>query len=506
MKLSLLKLHVLRGGTLGLVALGLSGAIARADSSDAGPPPAPLAPPPVTVLTSSPNVARGFIFIAPIGTASLAIPTAGSDAGTPPPPPAASQEGPEIIDDKGRPVWFLPQTGGQAAADFRVQQYRGEPVLTFTSGKGFGGLAQGLTTDTILDRSYKVVATVHAGNGLDADQHEFRLTPEGTALITVYNAVTRDLSSVGGANPGEVIDGIVQEIDVATGAVIFEWHSLDHVPLDESHQPPPASGTTPYDYFHINAVSIDFDGNLLISSRHTWTVYKLGRHTGAIIWRLGGKDTNFDLGPNVAFAWQHNPIAVDGDTLRIFDNESNGTPVLPYSRVIWVKRDDFTKTATLERQIIHPDKLSAGSQGNSQGLDNGDTFVGWGAVPRISEFDPQGNLLFDASLAEGFDTYRAYRFEWVGAPDTSPTATAQVASGTTTVQAIWNGATEVATWDVIGSSDGTHGDNRRPLASAPWNGLDTAITIQEEPSFVSVVARDRDGREIGRSPFTAVAQ
>jgi hypothetical protein len=302
---------------------------------------------------------------------------------------------------------------------------------------------------------------------------------------------------VGGSSSGTVIDGVVQEIDIPTGRVLFEWHSLDHVALDESHRPAPTAASTPYDYFHINAVSLDEDGNYIISSRHTWTIYKIDRHSGAIIWRLGGKKSDYTLGANVAFAWQHNPIAVDGDTIRIFDNESNGTPVLPASRVIWVRRDDESRIATLARSIVHPDGLSAGSQGSSQGLDNGDTFVGWGAVPRISEFDARGQLLFDASLATGYDTYRAYRFEWNGTPDTSPRATSLVnADGSTTVHAIWNGATGVRRWVVEA------GDDARKLsrvAVADWNGLDTTIAVARIATYVRVVAEDEAGRVLGRS-------
>ncbi len=284
MKLSVIRRRAVHRGSVGFVALALVTATARADTLDAGPGggSTDIAPPPITVLRSGPGLARGLIFVAPISTSSLAIPSGGADAGAPATgqvdagvPQGTGQVGPEIVDDQGRPVWFSPITNGQAAADFRVQRYHGEPVLTWSQGKGFGGLAEGLTTDYILDRKYKVIATVTAGNGLNADQHEFRLTQEGTALITIYNAVTRDLSSVGGSTSGLVIDGVVQEIDIASGKVLFEWHSLDHVPLDESHQPVPASASTPYDYFHINAVSPDEDGNLLISSRHTWTVYKL---------------------------------------------------------------------------------------------------------------------------------------------------------------------------------------------------------------------------------------
>ena len=455
-------------------------------------------PPKVTViLQSGQRLARGLIFVAPK--------TAGIAGGTSPGP-----VGPEIVDDLGRPVWFLPVTNGQVAADFRVQRYQGQPVLTWAQEQGFGVLAQGESVDYILDRSYRVVATVRAGNGLNADAHEFLLSPQDTALITIYNAVQRDLSLVGGSSSGQVIDGVVQEIDVPTGHVLFEWHSLDHVGLEESYQPLPSSTTTPWDYFHLNAVSLDEEGNLLLSARHTSAVYKVDRRTGRVIWRLGGKKSDFDLGPGVRFWYQHNPIVDGRGTIRLFDNESNGTPVLPYSRVIWVRRDPFAKTAILVRSLQHPQGLSAASQGGSQALDNGDTFVGWGSVGRFSEFDPHGQLVFDASVPSGYDTYRAYRFGWRGEPGTPPAATAQRQShGQTIVHAIWNGATEVARWDVLDASGRAgegEGDERRPcVGSAAWNGLDTTIVIDRSLTSVRAIARDRAGRELGRSSVTAVS-
>jgi hypothetical protein len=206
----------------------------------------------------------------------------------------------------------------------------------------------------------------------------------------------------------------------------------------------------------------------------------------------------------VQFAWQHNPIAVDHDTIRIFDNESNGAPVLPASRVIWVRRDDAARTATLVRSWTHPDLLSAGSQGNSQALDNGDTFVGWGAVPRISEFDERGALLFDASLPAGYDTYRAYRFEWHGRPTAAPVATAQSnRDGTTTVHAVWNGATDVARWVVEDAGESREWSR---VGSAEWNGLDTAIVVKGSPATVRVVAEDERGARIGRSEAVTVTE
>jgi len=92
-----------------------------------------------------------------------------------------------------------------------------------------------------------------------------------------------------------VIDGIVQEIDISTGNVLFQWNSADHVPYRDSRSPLPGSAAMPWDWFHINAVHLDTDGNLLISSRYTWTIYKVNRHTGAIMWELGGKQSTFKL-------------------------------------------------------------------------------------------------------------------------------------------------------------------------------------------------------------------
>ena len=481
MKLSIRSLP--RGGA-GAVALLLFSTVALADAPDAGAPSPAAQPIPVTVLTSSRRTAEGFIFLTPTNGGPGAV------------------QGEQIVDGQGRPVWFSPLPSGETAFDLRVQRYHGEPVLTWIQSKG--AFSTGPTTNYIADRHYHVIATVSAGHGLTADIHEFHLTREGTALITIYNTVARDLSTVGGSASGLVTEGVVQEINIANGNVIFEWHSLDHVSLDESHSPVPASADTAWDYFHLNAVSPDEDGNLLVDARNTWAAYRIDRHSGAVKWRLGGKKTDFALGPDVAFAWQHNPTAVDDHGLvRIFDNEA-APEVLPYSRVIWVRHDDVKKTAKLERWLKHPDGLLAPSQGNAQGLDNGDTFVGWGALPRFSEFDERSNLLFDAALPTGYNSYRAYRFAWRGEPDTRPTAiAARTTDGDTVVHAIWNGATEVARWDVVAGA-GEDRDDRHRVASTPWNGLDTSIQVGEFLQSVVVVARDRAGRELGRSAVTAV--
>ncbi len=437
-------------------------------------------PPPVTVFQSSGALANGYIMVGPQRVGNTAL-----------------LQGPEIVDSQGRVIWFM-YTPGKMATDVRVQTYQGNPVLTWCQGLTSADTHPGDTTDYIVDSTYKVLATVQAGNGYDADIHEFQITPQNTALITIYNNIPMDLSPLGGPVDGIAQEGVVQEIDIATGAVVFEWHSLPNIALSESYQPiSTAAAGVPYDYFHINSVKLDTDGNLLISSRHTWTVYKVNRTTGAIIWRLGGKKSDFALGAGLPFAWQHDVEAVDATTLRIFDNESNGTPVLPSSRVIWVSHDDTTMTATLMRSIVHPLGLSIVAEGSAQTLPNGDTFVGWGLAGRFSEFDPSGQLVLDAGFPTGCGTYRAFRFPWTATPATPPTAVGYLnADGTTAVHAVWNGATGIASWQILsGDSSG----NLSVVTTVPWSGLDTEATVPGSPAEVEVIALDATGAVIGTS-------
>jgi hypothetical protein len=292
-------------------------------------------------------------------------------------------------------------------------------VLTWWQGTGLGGLAQG--TDFIYDDHYRQIATVQAGNGLSADGHEFLITPSNTALILAYTTATADLTSIGGPANQIVIDGVVQEIDIATGKVLFEWRSNDHVPYGQSEQPLPVSATTPWDWFHINAVHLDKDGNLLVDARNTWTTYKVNRHTGDILWQLGGKASTFRLvaapgqvldNAGAIFAWQHDPEALGHDLYTLFDNESSGTPQLPTSRAVTVRLDARHGVATLVASENQPEGLSAPSQGNAQTTADGNLFVGWGSLPFFSAFDGHGDLIFNAQLPTGVNSYRAYFLPW----------------------------------------------------------------------------------------------
>lgn len=441
--------------------------------------------PPVSILANRGGVAEGLIFLSPQG-----------DAQADPAHPVAP--GPLIVDNQGRPVWFNPTPvgSGALAVDFRVQTYQGRPVLTWMQGGDQTVSKTTTTTDYILDDTYTVIAQVRAGNGLNANRHDFQITPQNTALITIFNLMPADLSPVGGAINGRVYEAVIQEVDIATGIVLMEWHSLADVPLSDSYVA--AVAGFDYDYFHPNSVGLDTDGNVLVSGRHTCAIYKLNRRTGRLMWRLGGKQSDFKLGPGLSFAWQHDARAVDANTLRVFDNESSGrSTALPYSRVLWVHRDESAMTAMLQQECEHPALLSSHAMGNADGLANGNTFVGWGEIGRFSEFDARGQLIFDAVLPDGYNTYRAHRSVWVGRPATNPTLTVELNSaGSTTLHAIWNGATEVVAWRVLAGDSPTA---LTPVLTAAWNGLDTAISLGGQYASLQLVALDSTGNALGRS-------
>src|SRR6476619_35106 len=283
-----------------------------------------LKPPLVQIRTAAHNTAAGYIFLAP----KMVV----------------AQAGPMMMDKRGEGVWVKPMTP-HGVTDFRVQQYRGKPVLTWWRGK-VSNVGVGDGWYVIYNTSYRPLAEVRPGNGLVGDVHEFLITKNNTALFTVYHRLPVDLSSVGGPKEGKIWDGIVQEVDIRTGRVLFEWHSYPQVAIAESYAPPPkakaGAKAPPFDYFHVNSIEVEPNGNFLVSARNTHTVYEIDRKT-----------SDFKLGAGVRFAWQHDARRRPDGTITIFDNGA-APPVEKFSRVLVVRANTSTKQATLVRSYHHP--------------------------------------------------------------------------------------------------------------------------------------------------------
>src|SRR5829696_416734 len=403
----------------------------------------------------------------------------------------AGEHGPMIVDDQGQLVWYSKY---RSARDFKVQRYRSRPVLTWWEGKVLA--RHGVGEYVIFEDYYREMARVRAGNGYRGDLHEFLITPQDTALLTAYNPVPADLSAVGGPKYGAVWDGIAQEVDIETGRVLFEWHSLEHVGIDESYVRPPQDPDYPYDYFHINSIDADHDGNLLLSARNTWSVYKIDRNTGEVLWRLGGKKSDFEMGQCTRTAFQHDARRHEGGTITIFDNGAH-PQVHEQSRAILVELDEQKMSATLVRAYSSPQKLISTSQGNAQLLPEGNVFVGWGSQPFVSEFSYDGELLLVGRFPPDGESYRAFRFPWSGHPTEEPAvAHEQLSDEKVKLYASWNGATEVESWEVL---SGEHPGRLVPLGSVPRDGFETPMLAQTHSPYVAVRAKDRSGGILGIS-------
>jgi hypothetical protein len=437
-----------------------------------------LKAPSLAVTATSPVSAGGYIFAAPYSG----------------PGPA----GPMIFDEGGNLVWFDALPGGYAASNLQVQQDGSTPVLTWWQGtitaQGFG---EG--EEMIYNSSYKPLGRVHAGNGLKADLHEFHITPQGTALLTVFDPIYCNLSSVGGPAGGAVTDTIMQELDLRTGLVRREWHSLDHVPMSDSYSTAThASQEWPFDYFHLNTIDQRAGGTTLISARNTWALYELSTQTGQVLTRIGGRRSNVKLGAGATTAYQHDATTLPNGTISVFDN--GGVPnVHPQSRGLVLAVNPAAKSDVVVAQYEHPaPALSSGSQGNIQALANGDMFIGWGAAPYFTEFNASGQVLFDAHMHGSYQSYRAYRFPWTGTPSEAPAiaASAAAASVPTSAYASWNGDTRTASWRLL---SGPSPSQLAPVATTPKSGFETTLTAPAPEAYVAVQALDSSGNVLGTS-------
>jgi hypothetical protein len=419
-----------------------------------------LRPPAVRILTRARGTARGYLFIAPKRK--------------------AVQAGPMMFDERGRLVWFRP-LNTRGVTDFRVQRYRGRPVLTWWRARPTGA-THSRASYTIADTSYRTIAVVQPLRGAIADPHEVLLTTRGTALMTTYRNIL--------FRGRRVADGGIQELDLRTGRVILDWRSTRHIALTESYSKRPRRSSVPYDFFHVNSIEIDTDGNLIVSARNTHAVYKLNRHTGAVIWRLGGKRSDFKLGRGVRFAWQHDARRQGDGTISIFDNGASPR-VHRQSRVIFVRLDHNRKLATLARYVVHRPRRLAINQGNAQLLPQGHVLVGWGYLPFVTEFDARGRVCLDLTFGPDTDSYRVFRYGWTGRPITRPA----VALRGRRVYVSWNGATEVHRWQVLA---GTSRTELEPFRTVRKRGFETAAPAPAA-EWLAVRALDRSGRSLGLS-------
>lgn len=478
--------HPLRPGrrTLAVGAVALVSAAAAAPTATAAQAFSTrpdLRPTEITVTQKAGNVAPGLIFTAPKN--------------------GGAARGSMIFDNAGSLVWFRPAAKGKSVIDTRRATYDGKPVITFWEGNGLRGYGYGEAV--IVDSAYNEVARVSPGGKKRMDFHEFTVTPRGTALVISYKPVRGSTTSVkGGARNDLIMRNLIQEVDIKTNEVLWEWDSTKAISPSESYLPLPGRPEVAYDFVHANSVTEDLDGNILVSSRHTHTVYKVDKKTKKIIWKLGGKRSSFKMGKGARFRWQHDAHRRADGTISLFDNASADLADLKKrgteSRGLRLRLDEAGRTASVVREYENPKPQLNNTQGNLQELPNGNQFVGWGGVGNnVSEFSADGKQVFEAKYENRVtESYRAYRYEWSGQPSMPPKAVARKSGNSTAVRVSWNGATTVAAWRVMG---GANAQALQPRQVVGRQGFETLLRYGGADAVVVVQALDAAGNVLNQS-------
>jgi hypothetical protein len=432
-----------------------------------------LRPPVITVVSPARGTADGYLFLAPSSGPGM--------------------RGGLIADDGGNPVYFRPTTP-RTVMDFRAGMLRGKPVLSWWEGRYVFGVGK-VGDYVIVDVSYREIARFSSAAHRRPDFHEVLLTDDNTLLVTAYETREADLTAVGGPSNGLVYGGVVQELAVPSGRLVWEWRSLDHVPITETVSDQLGS---PFDYFHINAIEIDRDGNLLVSARNTSALYKVARRSGKVLWRLGGKRSDFSMGKGTRFGFQHDArLHEGGRTISLFDNGPRPGERRPESRAIVLSVDQRRRQVTLKRELRHRRPLFAFATGSNQLLPNANRLVTWGITGWFTEYDTDGHACFDAHLPTRGQNYRVLRFPWVGRPTVKPAFKAyRQGAGAARFYASWNGSTELAAWRL---ESGRSPVTLRSSGAHPRRGFETTFAIPSRTRYAAVVALDRTGKPLARS-------
>ncbi|OAP64770.1 hypothetical protein AYL99_00742 [Fonsecaea erecta] len=430
------------------------------------------------------------------------------------------QEAIYIYDNRGNLVYSgYGSTGGGPSHNFHLCSINGTDNLCYITGGQNVGYVRGYAV--VLDDTFTTKTSIHSQAGVaNFDEHEFNVLPDGSSLFTLYNPEHYDLSAYNiTSGQGWIMNNFFQRIEIGTNRLIFEWSALDHVLPNETFVLPDTtevSGdgfgpTSPWDYFHINSVDQNADGDYLVSSRHTCTLYKVSGQDGHIIWRLGGIASDFSFPPGLNFSFQHDARFLEENQtttiVSLFDNASNGyNQTARYSSGLVLKLDHTTNSVTLLKRFIAPYQFISPSQGNLQVLGSNqdwstsNVFMGWGKNAFISEYAPDGRMVQQGHFAtEGSMHYRAFKYNFTSSPTDAPAlyTYAHNTSAPTSYWMSWNGATQVAQWRVYSSSS----------RNGPWdvvgtvhrNGFETMYTAPKYYPWSLVESLDVNGKPLRNS-------
>ncbi|KAI9903123.1 hypothetical protein N3K66_002475 [Trichothecium roseum] len=466
-----------------------------------------LVPPKLNItIPATDAVEPGYLFVAPF-------------AGYPDTPTeqhGPRQAGPYIFRDNGDLIWSGYAIYSIWSTNFQAGRWKGKDILFSFEGDHNAGYGHGHGHITFVDQHYETIRELRAGNHKLVDKHEFHIVNEETGLIQIYQPVPRDLTEWG-ASPEQqwIVNAIIQELDISTGELLFEWSSLDHVQPDEAILPinPGQAGSgynssDAWDYFHINSVDKDAEGNYLISARDACAIHKINGTDGSIVWRLNGNRSDFEMANGTEFCFQHHArwLEQDGDVevISLYDNSAHGTEhhdgsevhTAPTSSGKILRLNTTSWDAELVGAYFPPDGLLSKSQGSTQVLPGGNVLVNWGSSGAVTEYTADGDAIFHAymdsgDLGAGVQNYRAFRYNWTGIPSEVPAIAAFENRKTTTIYVSWNGDTETVAWRFFAVTDEL--GSRQFLGEVARTSFETSLEVQR-PKLNGVTAEAVDAR------------
>ena len=430
-----------------------------------------LEPAAVTVSKASAPASQGDIFVAPQF--------------------GPTQDGPMILDPNGKLIWFdaNPLSQKQIITDFRVQNLHGQPVLTWFQGSTNSGSGRG--EGIIFNDKYQEIATVRAANGLSVDLHEFEITPQGDAYIIAISPVR--------------LPGLNRQVMDARGPGDRHRDRPGAVRLARD-RPHPAVESSKWgskqpghilDPYHLNSISLDRDGNLLVSARNTSAVYKINRVTGKIMWTLGGKKSSFKMGSGTSFAYQHDAVMQPDGTLTLFDDGGGPPRVEKYSRGLRLLAEHEEDDRERGPVLPPPAADRVGVRGRPAGAVGRRHVRRLGPAAVLHRVQLQGPGHVRCPLHRAVGQLPRVSLQLGGQPSRPPAlAGAAGSDGTVKLWASWNGATTVSSWRVLAGPSPT---KLRDIGTARKTAFETTITAHNGNPYFAVQALGSKGQVLSTS-------
>ncbi|KAK4941551.1 hypothetical protein LTR10_018570 [Elasticomyces elasticus] len=442
------------------------------------------------------------------------------------------QIGPHIYRSDGELVWSGSEiVNRRNTFDFRLQSVNGKPALTYILGSDRGKGRDSKSYAVILDTSYRRLKEIHLDeHEWTWNMHEFLIYNESTSIGIMAERHLADVSSFNfPSSLAPIYETGFHEIDINTKKKSWAWRPLEvNITTAESMiQPPeawrqnnPDHQQPRWDCFHLNSIDKNAEGDFLVSMRYTSTIYKLSGKDGSVIWRLGGRHSDFTQ--DFSFSSQHfarfHSQSGNETIISFLDNASDDANRQPQTantssiKVVSLYDDGRTKKATLLKQFDRPDGGLTKLRGSAQALSNGGFAAGWSHSGYMNEFASDGRVVWEANFTtDRFNTYRAYKFEFVGTPTEPPVLkTFAVSKGdgealvnmSTSFYVSWNGATEVQTWDFYVTNNVSMPAHK--AGSVNSASFETSFATNEFWAYAYVEARDVSNKTLGRSNLTTV--